>query len=80
MRYLFNTRCSACHTIGKGDAVGPDLANLTKQREPAWVARYLGEPDKMLADGALRLHIETESQVVRTGSKSSPSTVRTVSR
>jgi len=31
--------------------VGPDLVNLTKQRDRAWVARYLTEPDKMLADG-----------------------------
>src|SRR2546421_612617 len=37
--YVFNTRCSACHTIGRGDAVGPDLANLTKERDRAWVAR-----------------------------------------
>jgi len=49
--YVFKTRCSACHTIGKGDAVGPDLANLTKQRDRAWVARYLADPDKMLTDG-----------------------------
>jgi protein SCO1/2 len=49
--YLFQTRCSACHTIGKGDAVGPDLVNLTERRDPAWVTRYLAEPDKMLADG-----------------------------
>src|SRR2546423_2181015 len=49
--YVFNTRCSACHTIGKGDAVGPDLANLTKERDRAWVARYLTDPDKMLTDG-----------------------------
>ncbi|MFL5312618.1 MAG: SCO family protein [Myxococcales bacterium] len=49
--YLFQTRCSACHTIGKGDALGPDLANVTKRRDRAWVARYLTEADKMLAAG-----------------------------
>jgi protein SCO1 len=49
--YVFKTRCSACHTIGKGDALAPDLANLTKRRDRAWVARYLTEPDKMLAEG-----------------------------
>jgi protein SCO1/2 len=46
--YLFQTRCSACHTIGKGDALGPDLAGLTKRRDRAWVARFLTDPDKML--------------------------------
>jgi len=49
--YLFKTRCSACHTIGKGDSLGPDLSNLAKRRDQAWVARYLSEPDKMLAAG-----------------------------
>jgi len=48
--YMFQTRCAACHTIGKGDSVGPDLAGLTSRREKAWVARYLHEPEKMLAE------------------------------
>jgi protein SCO1/2 len=48
--YMFRTRCAACHTIGKGDSVGPDLAGLTSRREKAWVARYLHEPEKMLAE------------------------------
>jgi protein SCO1/2 len=47
---MFRTRCAACHTIGKGDSVGPDLAGLTTRREKAWVARYLREPEKMLAE------------------------------
>ena len=53
---LFRTRCSSCHTIGKGDVValaerriGPDLYNVTEQRDRAWLARWLAEPDKMLA-------------------------------
>ena len=48
---LFQTRCAACHTIGRGDALGPDLAGVTTRRERAWVARYLAEPEKMLAEG-----------------------------
>lgn len=54
---LFRTRCSACHTIGKGDVVelaerriGPDLYDVTRQRERAWLVRWLAEPDKMLAE------------------------------
>src|SRR3954463_8866896 len=34
--YLFKSRCAACHTIGKGDAVGPDLANVFERRDRAW--------------------------------------------
>ncbi|HEY6912884.1 MAG TPA: SCO family protein [Myxococcales bacterium] len=49
--YLFKTRCSACHTIGAGDATGPDLKGVTARRDRAWVKRYMIEPDKMLAEG-----------------------------
>jgi protein SCO1/2 len=47
---LFKNRCAACHTVGKGDGIGPDLANVTKRREHCWVARYVAEPDKMLQE------------------------------
>lgn len=49
--YLFKSRCSACHTIGGGDAVGPDLANVTRTRERGWLVRYIATPDRLLADG-----------------------------
>ncbi|MGH6626881.1 MAG: SCO family protein [Burkholderiaceae bacterium] len=48
---LFESRCSACHTIGAGDRLGPDLLGVTKRRERGWLARYLAEPEKMLAEG-----------------------------
>src|SRR3989441_7425205 len=48
--YVFQSRCSACHTVGKGDTVGPDLAGVTTRRERSWLVRYLGAPDQMLAE------------------------------
>jgi len=48
--YLFGSRCSACHTLGQGDKMGPDLAGVTLRRDRAWLARYVAEPDKMLAE------------------------------
>lgn len=50
-QYLFQSRCSACHTIGKGDKAGPDLAGVTTRRDHVWLARYLAEPETMLAEG-----------------------------
>jgi protein SCO1 len=50
-QYVYQGRCSACHTIGLGDKVGPDLAGVTARRERAWLARYIGAPDEMLAAG-----------------------------
>ena len=49
--YLFKSRCTACHTIGKGDRVGPDLLNVTRLRDRAWLARYVAAPDRVLAMG-----------------------------
>jgi protein SCO1/2 len=49
--YLFRTRCAACHTIGKGEALGPDLAGVTSRRDHGWLARYTATPDRMLAEG-----------------------------
>ena len=48
---LFASKCSACHTIGKGDRLGPDLAGVTERRDRTWLARYIQEPDEVLAAG-----------------------------
>jgi protein SCO1/2 len=51
---LFRTRCSACHAIGPSDGlvrVGPNLRGVTKLRDPAWLARWIAEPDAMLSEG-----------------------------
>ena len=48
--YLFHTRCSACHTIGNGDKVGPDLLGVTSVRESAWLKRMIIEPDKLIEE------------------------------
>jgi protein SCO1 len=48
--YLFQSRCAACHTVGQGDAVGPDLAGVIMRRERAWLVQYLRAPEQMLAE------------------------------
>lgn len=45
---LFRTSCAACHTIGQGDGIGPDLAHITGQRERAWLKSFITGPDKAL--------------------------------
>jgi len=47
-QYLFATRCAACHTIGNGDKVGPDLLGVTSVRDRAWLGRIITEPDKLI--------------------------------
>jgi protein SCO1/2 len=50
-QFLFQSRCSACHTIGGGDKVGPDLLGVTDRRDHAWLTRFVLEPEKVLAEG-----------------------------
>ncbi len=50
-QYLFQSRCEGCHTVGKGDKMGPDLLGLTSRRERSWVAAYVGNPEKMRKAG-----------------------------
>jgi nitrite reductase (NO-forming) len=45
----FESKCLACHSIGQGKKLGPDLANLTKRRNDAWITSWLLNPEKMLA-------------------------------
>lgn len=52
-QFLFESRCAACHTLGAGERLGPDLLGVTTRRERSWLARYLAEPEKMRAEGDL---------------------------
>jgi mono/diheme cytochrome c family protein len=47
---IFQSLCAACHTIGKGKLVGPDLAGVTSRREESWLHRQIKEPDALIAE------------------------------
>jgi len=54
---FFRTRCATCHTVGGGDRadpaegrVGPDLLNVTRRRDRAWLTRWMMHPDQLIAD------------------------------
>jgi len=49
-QYLFATRCAACHTIGHGVRIGPDLLGVTNVRDRAWLVHFIQKPDVMLED------------------------------
>ena len=49
-QYLFATRCAACHTIGNGDKVGPDLLGVTNVRDLNWLRRTIMESDQLLSE------------------------------
>ena len=42
--------CPACHTVGGGRLVGPDLAGVTERRERDWIIGMIVRPDSMLRE------------------------------
>jgi protein SCO1 len=47
-RYLFSTQCAACHSIGHGDKIGPDLMGVTNVRDPKWLREFIAAPDEKI--------------------------------
>jgi cytochrome c2 len=48
---IFATKCAACHTIGKGKSVGPDLKGITTAQDPAWLAKWIAAPSALIKAG-----------------------------
>jgi nitrite reductase (NO-forming) len=44
----FESKCFACHSVGQGKKVGPDVLGVTKRRSEDWLKRWLKSPEKML--------------------------------
>ncbi len=48
---IFSQQCASCHTIGRGDLVGPDLINVQKRRTKEWIARFINSPQEVINSG-----------------------------
>jgi mono/diheme cytochrome c family protein len=48
---LFNANCSACHTIGEGRLVGPDLAGVHDKRSQQWLESFVTSAKSMIDSG-----------------------------
>ena len=48
-KQIFQEKCTACHTIGNGPLVGPDLKGVTARRPREWLEQWIAAPDAMLA-------------------------------
>ena len=48
---VFNTTCFACHTIGGGRLIGPDLAGVHETRSQEWLEAFIKSSQSMINDG-----------------------------
>ena len=48
---LFQSTCSACHTIGGGRLVGPDLAGISDRRSQAWLEEFIVSSQSLIQSG-----------------------------
>jgi protein SCO1/2 len=50
-QYIFKNHCAACHTVGRGDHLGPDLQGVATTRDREWLTRFIVSPETFRASG-----------------------------
>ncbi len=48
---VFNLQCAGCHSVGKGEVVGPDLAGVTARRDKSWLHSFIRSSQGMVGQG-----------------------------
>lgn len=48
---LFKQKCTACHTVGGGKLVGPDLANIQTRRTEDWIIKFVHSSQSVIKSG-----------------------------
>lgn len=61
---IFDEKCVGCHSIGAGKLVGPDLKDVTKRRDTAWITSFLKDPAAMLASDPIAQQLLKENNNV----------------
>jgi mono/diheme cytochrome c family protein len=50
---FYKSNCGACHTIGGGRILGPDLRNVEERKDRKWLTDFLMDPKATIAGGDL---------------------------
>ena len=74
--WLFRRNCSACHHLGEGDRIGPDLAGVTERRSYEWIEAMIRRPDSMLAVDSIAQAMLLQYQVPMADRRLGPERVR----
>lgn len=61
---IFRTNCGACHTVGKGKLVGPDLKGVQDRHSEDWLLKWVKGSQAMVKSGdkdAVKLFADNSS-------------------
>lgn len=79
-RHFFRKGCVACHTIGKGKHLGPDLAGVGARRSEDWIRRWMSNPELMAATDPDAKKLLAEYRIVMPAPQLSPAELRALAR
>ncbi|MEA2600331.1 MAG: hypothetical protein QOF89_1323 [Acidobacteriota bacterium] len=48
---VFNLQCAGCHSVGKGEVVGPDLKGVTARRDKRWLHSFIRSSQGLVSQG-----------------------------
>ncbi len=48
---VFKSNCAACHTVGRGKLVGPDLAGIDSRRSEMWLVKWIKSSQQLVKSG-----------------------------
>lgn len=75
---LFRRNCVACHSLGGGSVVGPDLKGVTLRRSQPWIRGMVARPDSMLRVDTVAQALLATYQVPMLNRELDPARVRAV--
>ncbi len=65
----FKQNCFSCHTIGGGRLTGPDLKDVAKRKDKAWLTKFILDPKSVIDSGdpyALQLQKDARGSIMPT--------------
>jgi nitrite reductase (NO-forming) len=72
----FESKCLACHTLGQGPKIGPDLKDVAKRRSDDWLQRWLQSPETMLLNDPIAKELRTHYSLPMPNQQLSPDDVQ----
>lgn len=70
--------CIACHKVGEGRFVGPDLAGVTRRRSYEWFRSMVANPDSMIRNDSTATALWRQFATPMTDQRAKPGQIRSI--